>query len=148
MAESLSHRQRSECAGVHAGHVVVSLDDLLGDAHVTAVEEMALDGAQRLADVRRLRWRAGDSITHGGGDRPRETADAGAALVADYLSLGEVRDLALRWACSWRLWQRAVLMPHAKMPALTATRHAHLAGAEWAFVAASPAFASMVGRHQ
>ena len=96
----------------HAGHVVVSLDDLFGDAHITAVEEMALDGAQRLSDVRRLRWRAGDSITHGDGDRPREAADAGAGLVADYLGphpLGEVRRRTLRWACSWLQGHKAML---------------------------------------
>ena len=85
---------------------MVSLDDLFGDAHVAAVEEMALDGAQRLSDVRRLRWRAGDSITRGDGDRPSEAASAAAGLTSDAPGQREVRILTSRRACCRR--QRAV----------------------------------------
>lgn len=109
----------------------MSLDDLFGDAHVTAVEEMALDGAQRLSDVRRLRWRAGDSITHGHGDRPMETADASARLVTDDLILEKVRNLVLRWARSWLRGHYTMLsMVHARLsdPVASRTWHVRLAG--------------------
>lgn len=42
---------------------MVRLSHVFGRRRVAAVEELALDGAQRLADVRRLRWKAGDALT-------------------------------------------------------------------------------------
>ena len=74
----------------HSGHVVVSLDDLFGDEHVAAVEEMALDGAQLLSNVRRLRWRAGDSMTPNDGDANAEAATAAADHLANAAVPGQV----------------------------------------------------------
>lgn len=51
------------CNGRAAGSVTVPLSDIFGKRRVAAVEELALDGAQRLADVKRLRWDAGESLT-------------------------------------------------------------------------------------
>ena len=70
---------------------MVSLDDLFGDTRITSVEEMALDGAQRLSDVRRLRWRAGESITRS--DWPRGVA-ADEAARGQYTEQGQDADQA------------------------------------------------------
>ena len=45
------------------GGVCIPLKSVFGSDRVVFVEELALDGAQKLADVKRLQWQAGDPIT-------------------------------------------------------------------------------------